>query len=152
MPGRSFRHWSPRYVRDRVALWWYERAHADSPWLTRSATNFLEGWLRSSDAGFEWGAGRSTAWLARRIGSLISVEHDPQWFARVNAEMQRRAIPNVRLSLCSLEGEERSPYVGLIEQCEPETLDFVLVDGRLRSACASAALSRIRPGGVLILD
>ncbi len=152
MGGRSFRHWSPRYVRDRVAMWWYEKTHAESPWLTSSAVGFLDGWLRRGDAGFEWGAGRSTLWLAHRVGSLISIEHDPEWFAKVKGEIQRNGVSNVRLSLCGLEGDERSAYVQSIEPCQPETLDFVLVDGRLRHACAAAALSRIRPGGLLILD
>ena len=30
--------------------------------------------------------------------------------------------------------------------------DFVLVDGRLRSACVSAAINRIKGGGLLIID
>jgi hypothetical protein len=43
-------------------------------------------------------------------------------------------------------------YVGIIEQQPDASLDFVLVDGKKRDACALAAVSKLRPGGVLVLD
>ena len=33
----NYRHWNARYVRDRVAVAWYERQHRDFPWMTAAA-------------------------------------------------------------------------------------------------------------------
>jgi predicted O-methyltransferase YrrM len=42
--------------------------------------------------------------------------------------------------------------VRAIEQFAPDSLDFVLVDGRLRHCCVMAALDQVRTGGLLIVD
>jgi hypothetical protein len=42
--------------------------------------------------------------------------------------------------------------VRAIDSIEPESLDFVLVDGMWRHLCAEEAVPRLRPGGLLIVD
>jgi predicted O-methyltransferase YrrM len=43
-------------------------------------------------------------------------------------------------------------YARAIEPFEGGALDFVLVDGIRREECARAALSKIAPGGLLVID
>lgn len=84
---RSFRHWTPRYIWNRLALMADERRHPDAPWLTRTMVEILETWLRPGDVGLEFGSGRSTIWFARRVGHLTSVEHHPGWYAKVKQNL-----------------------------------------------------------------
>ena len=85
---RSFQHWTPRYIWNRLALMAYERQHPDRPWLTRAMIENLDTWLRPDDVGLEFGSGRSTIWFAQKVGHLTSVEHHPGWYAKVNDRLQ----------------------------------------------------------------
>jgi hypothetical protein len=48
--------------------------------------------------------------------------------------------------------EQVPRYVSVIDEFPDESLDFVLVDGHYRQACVLAALSKLRPGGLLAVD
>lgn len=152
---RSFRHWTPRYVRNRVAEALYHRSHPDEPWLTRVANEILGQYLRATDVGLEFGSGRSTVWFARRVRHVTSVEHDAAWFGRVGDLLSAVGCGNVdRLHVP--EGREIEsgvpayPFAG--EALETESVDFVLVDGIYRDRCAARAIELLRPGGLLIVD
>lgn len=153
----------PRYVADRVRLAMYQRLHPAAPWLTAEATRALGDWLRPEHVGIEWGSGRSTLWFARRVGRLLSVEHDAAWHARISSEIAARALANVdyRLYPCAAERVETdewiarmfaSPYVRAVDVFAPRSVDFALVDGMYRSACALAVLPKLRPGARLVID
>jgi predicted O-methyltransferase YrrM len=66
--------------------------------------------------------------------------------------LRQANVGNVDLQLKSLEGAEHSDYVRTVEAMPTESLDFVLVDGRLRGWCMLSALEKLKPGGLLILD
>lgn len=156
MELRSFRHWTPRYIRDRIGTIIYERTHPDHPWLTRTANSILESWLRPEDIGVEFGSGRSTLWFTRRVRFLTSVEHDKEWYDRVQAQLRAGDIDNVDYRLIAQdEDEERgndSPYVKVADDFADASLDFVLIDGIYRDACANAFLRCLKPGAILIID
>lgn len=90
-----FRHWTPRYVVNRIALGNYQRTHPEAPWLTPAAIALLERMLLPTDRGLEFGSGRSTLWFARRIGRLISVEDDPAWHDRISRQLKELSLGNV---------------------------------------------------------
>src|SRR6202007_3269075 len=96
---RSFGHWTPRYVRDRLGVMAYQMLEPDAPWLTQSANRVLESLLRESDVGLEFGSGRSTRWLAGRIANLTSVEHDPSWANKVRSLLQAGGVRNVDFNM-----------------------------------------------------
>ncbi|MFQ5776820.1 MAG: O-methyltransferase [Terriglobia bacterium] len=145
---RRVKHWTPRYLVNRLRLMAYERRHPDVPWLTQEMVALLGSWLRSEDHALEWGAGRSTLWLARRVGRLTSVEHNLSYHRRLKARLEAEGQHNVELRFCEREDE----YVAVATQLPPESLDLVLVDGVARDLCALAALPRLKPGGILVLD
>lgn len=145
---RSIRHWTPRYVVDRLRQLAYQRWHPEAPWLTRDMIELLGPRLTRAHRGLEWGAGRSTLWLAARLGSLVSVEHDETYYGRVRAQLEHRSLRNVELRCCPAETD----YVAVADSLPPASLDFVLVDGVARDRCALAALPRLKPGALLVVD
>jgi hypothetical protein len=126
----------------------YQRRYPNAPWLSRGAVEILENWLKPCDRGIEWGSGRSTIWFAERVGYLVSVEHNPDWHKRVSAQLKRKGLKNVEYRLC----EEPRQYCSVAEKLPPESFDFCLVDGEERDQCALAAISLVKPGGIVIAD
>jgi predicted O-methyltransferase YrrM len=147
------RHWTPRYVVRRCVNIASNMVHPDWPWLTPQAVRYLYAWLKPEHNVFEWGAGRSTLWTAQRVHSIVSVEHDRAWHARVQSEARRRHLDNIHLKFCAnaqtLSGG--IAYSKAVLEAGQE-FDFVLVDGLHRDQCALAALTRLKPQGVLVLD
>lgn len=153
---RTFRHWSLRYVTDRLGAMWHVYRHPGRPWITRAAHDILASFLRKTDVGLEFGSGRSTVWFARRVAHLTSVEHDPAWHQRVNALLASAHLANVESHLFPTQDTESSgtgsDYVKVAQHCADASLDFVLVDGIHRALCALFAMDKVRPGGLLIID
>jgi hypothetical protein len=153
---RSYRHWTPRYIKSRFVTLYHERAFPNYPWLTHTTNVILNFYLRGTDVGLEFGSGRSTQWFAKRIGFLTSVEHDPIWAAKVQKILTENSINNVEYKLISKDKEENqaydAAYVKVIETFAPNSLDFCLVDGIYRDFCALRATEKICPGGILVID
>jgi predicted O-methyltransferase YrrM len=152
---RRFGHWTPRYVVNRSRLWWYERRNPEAPWLTPEANRLLAGLVAPTATGVEWGSGRSTAWLAKRLSRLVSVESQPEWHGRVAIALARGPNAHVEQRLESLEPRAdptRSPYVCVALEIADGSLGFALVDGEYRDYCALAVLPKLAPGALLVLD
>lgn len=141
------------------ALWrrWYVRRHPDHPWWDPAAIEVLSQRLRPGMTAFEWGAGRSTMWLAARVGHLVSIEHDRGWHARVRARLDEAGVANVDLRL--IETTERgadhwaeTPYVMAVADMPASSLDLVVVDGLYRQHCVARSVPVIKPGGYLVVD
>lgn len=148
---RSIRHLTPQYVKNRLALMYYERQHPNHPWLTRAMIDILGTWLRPGDVGLEFGSGRSTRWFARHVGHLTSVEHNTEWYRIVSGQLNSLA-GNVDYRLCEVRDTDATEYVKVAHEIAPKSLDFCLIDGVARDHCALASLGKIKPGGILIVD
>lgn len=144
---RSLRHWTPTYIKDRLIQIYYERTHPDVPWLNRYAVSILNGWLRATDTALEMGSGRSTAWFAKRVGKLISLESDVAWYEAISPKLP----VDVDYRLLSTEGAN-SEYVEAVRGIPDSSLDFALVDGALRDHCAMAVLPKLKQGAMLAID
>lgn len=143
--------------------------HLDLPWWTFPAIDEVESRLKRIKGGarvFEYGAGASTMWLAKRCLSVASVEHDIV-FARM---MQPVFATSGRIRLEMIPpgpatgsaGEARSKrkgheylsfdaYVNAIDQYEG-SFDLIVIDGRARTACLARALPRLAPAGMILFD
>lgn len=129
------------------------------PWWPYSAARTVAARLSDSPKRvFEFGAGGSTIWLSALGAHITSVEHDSAWYGQI-----RPALPStVRLILAepaktgSIASDAASgyfdDYVSCIDDIENLSLDLVVVDGRARVASALAAIPKVRPGGMLLLD
>ncbi len=151
---RSFRHWTARYILNRCSWQLYQWRYPETPWIVPEATKLLSDLLRPTDIGLEWGAGRSTMWLAGKLRQLRSVESDRGWHERVSGFIQERGLRNVSCHFREFypNAPEQSPYVRIVDEIENGSLDFVLVDGAGREHCALAVLEKLAPGAVLVVD
>lgn len=120
----------------------------DLPWWNVAATREIESWLRARpDARvFEYGAGASTVWLARRAKEIVSVEHHAEWHSHLTRIVG--AHPNATLLQRDLAGDA---YIGAIDETNGQ-FDLIVVDGRRRVECLARALQRLKPDGIILFD
>lgn len=139
----------------------------DLPWWTLRARRLVERHLAARPGArvFEYGAGASTAFLARRAAEVISVEHDPLWHQIVSDRLQGASGVTLRLveaPAASVDTPFRSAqaawrdhdfhrYVQAIEDCDG-LFDLIVIDGRCRDRCLEAALRRVKADGLILFD
>jgi predicted O-methyltransferase YrrM len=89
--------------------------------------------------------------LAHRCKHLTSIESDSIWYSAVSEKLRASPIAD-RVSYLQIEADEFGDDVhGYVAAC-PSTVDFAVVDGKLRARCALAAAEAIRMGGFVVLD
>lgn len=93
---------------------------------------------------FEWGTGYSTIWLAQRVGKVITMEHDPDWFYKIQEIIRELGLTNIEQHLYPLDNEK---YYTKIHDFKD--IDFIIIDGRNRIRCFNEA---IKLGKFIMLD
>jgi hypothetical protein len=165
-----------RYIlRWAASLWPDALLRNPQPWLVFAAIDYLDqidlrGWRV-----FEYGSGGSTLYWLRRGAQVISVEEDATWYDRVRlrippgARIDYRLVPPELAAPPLSDPDPADPaayisvhypqnglsyrrYVTQIDPLADGSLDLVLVDGRARASCLAHAASKVRSGGLLILD
>ncbi len=126
----------------RVTLGYRER----KPWLSYRAIKQIDLLLRPEWRVLEFGAGMSTAWLARRCKELVSIENSSAWFHVVETMLQSQHISNVDLYL------RDKDMFHILDDFADGYFDFALIDGVSRAACMRTALRKVRHGGYVYLD
>jgi len=146
----NFKTLKPSYLFYKIEEVVFRKLNKDQPWLTKPAIHFLDTWLKETDRGWEWGSGRSTQWFAGKSAHITSIEHEKVWFDIVSEKIKDdKYLGKITYELHELASDS---YENSILRIEDETLDFVLVDGRKRYECITNAISKVKPGGLLILD
>lgn len=136
----------------------FQRAHPEAPLIVANSVILLDNWLRPTDCGIEFGSGRSTSWLARRLTHLTTVEHDAHWYERVTQRIAERGLADkVDYRLIPAAGDQMDepkdhPYAAIADEMADESLDFALVDGQMRLRCLERVIPKLKPGGLLVLD
>jgi hypothetical protein len=82
-----------------------ENATAAMPWWNERATRYLSQHLSPGARVFEWGSGASTVWLMNQGADVTSVEHNPEWHAKV---LERCPAANVHLIPGTPDGQIRA--------------------------------------------
>jgi SAM-dependent methyltransferase len=148
----------PAYLIPRLRQMFFVRRHPDTPWLTESGIRLLDSWLRPTDIGIEWGSGRSTAWLAKHVAHMTSVEDSSDWHSIVQQQLSRNGVASkvdYRFVPCEhreVDEPESHPYASVADEFADHSLDFALIDGNIRALCMAKILPKLKPGGLLILD
>lgn len=140
------------------------------PSLALPAICLLDEYLTWEMCVFEWGSGASTIFFAQRVGGVVSMEHNPEWFTKIGEAMKYRLLDaSLDGNRClAAPGEGFDPdfgsfqpgyesvnfknYVKAIDLFRDDHFDVILVDGRARNACLKVAQPKLKPGGLLILD
>lgn len=148
-----------------------------SPWITFDAILKIKESLRSDWRVFEYGSGGSTLFWLNYGLRTVSIEHDPDWYYLVKSRLGNHPLLDYRLvtpepiqrvdtkdapnaadpaSYFSAQEDYRElrfhRYVAQIDEFADAYFDLVLVDGRARPSCIKHAVTKIKPGGILVLD
>lgn len=148
--------------------------HDGLPWMNFKVIRWLDAHLRPTMDVFEYGSGGSTAFVARRVRRLVSVESEEAWYRTVADGLRREGIRNCDLRCVppdALSGPEppygpRSytsyaphtrghsfeAYVRTIDAHPDGSLDLVIVDGYARPSAVTHAIPKVKRGGFLLLD
>lgn len=136
------------------------------PWWTLRSIDTIEAWLKTHDADiFEYGAGASTIWLAKRAQSVTSIDHDSHWYnmmtpfadAQQNITLQLEVPENISgdqetaYSSKRIKDADFQRYVTSIQRFNKK-YDMIIIDGRARAACLDEAVQHLKKNGVIILD
>lgn len=113
------------------------------PWLTYPMIEFLDGLDTSTKSVFEYGAGGSTLYWARRAASVVSVELDGAWANRIKSV----APPNVEV----IHEPDGHAYAAKATSLG-RLFDIIVIDGAERYRSTMSALATLAPGGMIILD
>jgi hypothetical protein len=113
------------------------------PWYTYPAIEYLNQLDFQYKEIFEYGAGNSSLFWAKKARSVTSIESNKEWYFTVKNELN----PNQKLLLL----EQKQNYVNSIFQ-EHRKYDLIVIDGIHRLACSQAAVQCLASGGLIILD
>lgn len=114
------------------------------PWYTYPTIEYLDQHDFSAAAVFEFGSGNSTRYWAGRAARVVSVEHDPQWHARMTSVLASQ--PHVEIELVT----EPLAYAERVRPKAP--FDVIVIDGQSRVEAARAAIDCRSDGGIILLD
>lgn len=140
----------------------------DTPWWTYHAIEFVDEHLANMGHQamvFEYGSGASTLWLAKRCQSLISIEHDAQWYQQIAQHTNNNKNilllhlpPNIlQVNKPSFYSSDKQPfldfqsYVESINKFERQ-FDIIIIDGRCRPQCLSFAIEKLNKNGIIVFD
>lgn len=167
--GRFFRPWKASLQEGRSPI-------TDAqPWISFAAIELIGNVLTKDMAVFEFGGGGSTLFFTRRVAHVVTVEHDAAWFPIIERAVRESGCSNWKGLLRPAEegadpsacvadpdaylsdddgyrGKNFRSYASAIDAWADGHFDLVLVDGRARPSCLKHALSKVRPGGLLVLD
>jgi hypothetical protein len=133
------------------ACWRRARGKADGPWFVPTATRALAELLTPAWNVLELGAGRSTPWLAARAGFVTTFEDDAGWAATVRRDLETAGLAG----RVALHVHPPGDFARAVRSLPDQSLDLVVVDCAAsadRVACTTAAATKVRPGGFLLLD
>ncbi len=146
------------------------------PWITFPVIDFLKSSVHLNSRVFEYGGGGSTLFFINRAKEVVTVEHDPEWFTRLQQILLKQSSTNWSGNLILPDNKNLSEaldpsnpsdyytsdknflkntfktYVTFIDRYADEYFDIVLVDGRSRPSSIFHSLSKVKKGGYLIVD
>lgn len=116
------------------------------PWYTYSAIEFLGERLPPDAAVFEYGAGNSTLWYARRAARVVAVDPSREWVRRLTPALP----PNAHV-VCHPYPEEKDEYLDEITKHDGPW-DLVAIDSAWREESGEHAIENLTSRGVIVWD
>lgn len=146
MPISGWLHYPAAWLRARTGR------TPERPWIVPAAIGWLRRRIRGDWSVLELGSGRSTAWLARRAGRVLSYEDNEFWHGSTAERLAGAGLLNVELRLRDVE-ELPSEIAALPDRAfDLVVVDFLEAPQVTRIDCLPPAREKVRPGGYLLLD
>jgi predicted O-methyltransferase YrrM len=144
--------------------------------LVLSAVRYLERLVNAQTRVFEYGAGGSTLFFARRVQAIFAVEHDRKWAEKVSTALHARGYANGRVLIAEAvprsrqgEADPSDPrsyatsddslrhcsfqaYASSIDQFPDRSFDLIVIDGRARPSCFMHAIPKLASAGYVVWD
>jgi len=169
-------HYYARWA--RTVKQFYDPFIARQPWISLPAAEFLGKLLARGQMVFEYGGGGSTLYFLDRGLKVTTAEHDLEWFNRLQIAtlasgkcsnwtgiLREPSVPDSVFG----DSDPSDPdayvssgpryrgccfrdYVCAVDTFPEGSFDLIVVDGRSRPACIKHAVTKVKPGGHLILD
>ena len=101
---------------------------------------------------FEFGMGGSTVWFAKLRCSIFSVEMVEEWIDRVKERLIQENLfygKGGRL-VHTPSLEEHADW--MVSAYPDDYFDIILIDGRNRNRCLGNVRSKVKAGGIVVLD
>ena len=95
----------------------------ERPWIVPAAVGWLGRRIRSDWSILELGAGRSTAWFARRAGRVISFEDNEFWAGQTRERLRELGLENVELRQLAVEA-----FAVEVDAMPEHSFDLVVMD------------------------
>ena len=92
---------------------------------------------------FEYGTGFSTVWWKNKGANVHGVEHNKQWYEKVDGKKLGHII------LCNDIDQYPNAINGIFQF---KKFDVVVIDGLVRYECVEPAVSSLKQGGIIIFD
>ncbi|GAB4111050.1 MAG: hypothetical protein OHK0057_21310 [Thermoflexibacter sp.] len=117
------------------------------PWMNYPFIDFISKRLRSEMEIFEYGAGYSSLYFANKVGKVVSVEYNRDWYNKIKDYENK--FNNIHLHFYPL--DDNYP-LAITEISIGKKYEIIIIDGRKRVKCAINALPFLKENGVLVLD
>jgi len=141
------------YCKNRLVELIYRFLFYKEPWLTPSANKKLNSLIKKNFIGFEFGSGRSTLWFAKRCASISSVETSEFWRQKILKNAANENLNNIKIYFVDEFSKDfKDNYIKKIKSVKNKSLDFILIDGKIRDLSTLESIPKIKSGGMLIID
>ncbi len=124
----------------------------ERPWIVPAAVGWLGRRMRADWNVLELGSGRSTVWLGRRAGRVVTLEDNEYWLARARELVAEAGLDHVEIRRLPV-----TQFASALAELEPGRLDLLVVDflespQAERVEAVRIGRDKLRPGGLLLLD
>lgn len=121
--------------------------------MTISEAEFFLSHLKETDNVLEWGSGFSTLEISKRVKTLLSIEHDTEWFNKIkNTLPENCRLIHIPAKYEYIPAEHNDglddqffDYINYPLTLNDEKFDLIFIDGRSRVMCTSICNKICKP-------
>lgn len=115
------------------------------PWMPYPFIDFIVSRLNVDMNILEFGSGNSTLFFSKRVNHVTAVEHDINWFNKIQSSMPCNVTIN---HIDFYEGGNYSKFAS----SKKNMYNVIIVDGRDRNNCIANSINALTKDGIIILD
>jgi predicted O-methyltransferase YrrM len=124
----------------------------ERPWIVPASIGWLRRRIRRDWSVLELGSGRSTVWLARRAGSVLSFEDNEFWADQTHEIIRGQGLENVELRVGPVDELPARVTAFPDSSFDLVIVDFLEAPAVSRIDALKPAMKKVKPGGLLLLD